>query len=132
MIDHLSIGVSDFARSLAFYDTVLAELGFKRCMAMNLATKKVAAYGPSDQPIFWIGRQEQLTTAITPSAGFHIAFQATTRTAVDAFYRVAMADGATDNGKPGLRPQYHPNYYAAFVLDPDGYNIEAICHQPQH
>lgn len=134
MIDHLSIGVSDFALSLAFYDTVLAELGFKRCMDIEFDGIKAAGYGSDSdtEPLFWIGQKNELTTAITPSAGFHIAFQATTQSGVDAFYREAMAAGATDNGKPGLRPQYHPNYYAAFVLDPDGYNIEAVCHQPQH
>ncbi|MFB2917992.1 MULTISPECIES: VOC family protein [Aerosakkonema] len=130
MIDHISIGVSDFERSLTFYDKVLAALGVKRCFAVDMGSKKVASYGPNGQPIFWIGRKQDLTTAVAPSPGFHIAFQATTRGAVDAFYTAAMAAGATDNGKPGLRPQYHANYYAAFVLDPDGYNIEAVCHQP--
>lgn len=129
MIDHLSIGVSDLASSLAFYDIVLAELGFKRCMNVDVDGKKAVGYGCDRQPIFWVGHQDALSTNITPSTGFHIAFQATSRVAVDAFYAAAMAAGATDNGKPGLRPQYHPDYYAAFVLDPDGYHLEAVCHQ---
>lgn len=130
MIDHLSIGVSDLVRSLAFYDIVLAELGFKRCMNVEVDGKKAVGYGYDRRPIFWIGHQNGDMTAIAPSSGFHIAFQATSRVAVDAFYRAAMAAGATDNGKPGLRPQYHPDYYAAFILDPDGYHLEAVCHQP--
>ncbi|MBD2182455.1 VOC family protein [Planktothrix sp. FACHB-1355] len=132
MIDHISIGVSDFGQSLTFYDNVLSELGFKRCMDIEFDGIQAAGYGlDSDiEPSFWIGRKHDVMAAITPSVGFHIAFQATTRDAVDAFYTAAMAAGATDNGKPGLRPQYHANYYAAFVLDPDGYNVEAVCHQP--
>lgn len=127
MIDHISIGVSNFQRSLAFYDSIMPTLGFKRFFAMD-NVKQIAAYG-SDKPVFWLGRRnEEAFNSIVSPPGFHLAFPAANRSAVDAFYAAAIASGGTDNGKPGLRPQYHANYYAAFVLDPDGYNIEAVCH----
>jgi catechol 2,3-dioxygenase-like lactoylglutathione lyase family enzyme len=89
----------------------------------------VADYG-NERPMFWIGNRGELAE-ICPSSGFHLAFVASDRLSVDAFYAAAIKVGAKDDGKPGLRPQYHPNYYAAFVIDPDGYRIEAVCHNPQ-
>jgi len=126
MIDHVSIGVSDFQRSLAFYDAVLTPLGYDRCFAVD-GVKQWAAYGPDKRPLFWLARREEMKS-IVPSEGFHLAFQAKSRGDVDAFYAAAIASGARDNGSPGLRPHYHSNYYAAFVFDPDGYNVEAVCH----
>ncbi|BAU14952.1 hypothetical protein LEP3755_55080 [Leptolyngbya sp. NIES-3755] len=121
MFDHLSLGVSQIAQSIAFYDATLSPLGIKRLF--NLPN--VAAYGTDSHPMFWINHREGNNSF----AGFHLAFQATDRASVDAFYQAAIAAGATDDGKPGVRSQYHPNYYAAFVIDPDGYRIEAVCHQ---
>lgn len=126
MFDHLSLGVTNLQRSIAFYDAVLAPLGIKRLF--NLPD--VAGYGPDSRPMFWIGDRGEFTY-IEPSKGFHLAFQAKHRLSVDAFYAAAMGVGAKDDGKPGVRPQYHPNYYAAFVIDLDGYRIEAVCHQPE-
>ncbi len=125
MFDHLSLGVSNLQRSIKFYNVVLAPLGIK-CL-FNLPD--VAAYG-IDSPMFWIGNRGELTE-ISPSSGFHLAFVASDRSSVDAFYAAAIKVGGKDDGKPGLRPQYHPNYYAAFAIDPDGYRIEAVCHKPQ-
>ncbi|MFH7027009.1 MAG: VOC family protein [Heteroscytonema crispum UTEX LB 1556] len=124
MFDHLSLGVSNLQRSIEFYDAALAPLGIKRLFNLPY----VAAYGSDTRPMFWIGNRGDLTQ-IQPSPGFHLAFTASDRPAVDEFYQQAIALGAKDDGKPGLREQYHPNYYAAFIIDPDGYRIEAVCHQ---
>ncbi|GAB4459313.1 MAG: hypothetical protein OHK0037_04460 [Elainellaceae cyanobacterium] len=80
--------------------------------------------------MFWIAHKAEFPTPVQPASGFHLALQAESRQAVDEFYQVAIAHGATNDGPPGLRSHYHPNYYAAFVKDPDGYRIEAVCHQP--
>jgi len=121
MLDHVSLGVSDFARSRAFYDRALAPLGLKVLFGDDAT---FGGYGDS-RPFFWIGQPEA-----DPSARAHVAFTAGDRRAVDAFYAAAMAAGGRDKGAPGLRPQYHADYYGAFVLDPDGNNIEAVCHAP--
>ena len=120
MLDHVTIAVSDFVRAKAFYDAALSPLGLKALMG----GEGFAGYG-DDRPFFWIGggRGAVATTA-------HVAFSASDRRTVDAFHKAAMAAGGRDNGGPGLRPHYHPNYYGAFVLDPDGHNIEAVCHAP--
>ncbi len=122
MIDHITIGVADFARSTAFYDKVLAPLGVTRLFDVpeeNSDGVKVTGYG-DDRPWFWLA-EENATTGL-----LHVAFQATSRADVDAFHEAAMSAGGADNGPPGLREQYHPGYYAAFVIDPDGHNIEAV------
>ena len=127
MLDHIGFPVSDFARSVAFYDAVLAPLGARRLMEVTAEMTGGAAhagYGVQ-KPDFWIGMGDAVKGRL------HVAFSAESRAAVDAFYAAAMAEGATDNGPPGLRPHYHPNYYGAFVLDPDGHNIEAVCHKPE-
>ncbi|HVM84883.1 MAG TPA: VOC family protein [Candidatus Binatia bacterium] len=124
MIDHISLGVSDFKRSQAFYKAVLKPLGFKLRMTFGEAS----GYGVDDHPTFWIGTPEY--SGPIQGAGTHVAFVAPDRKSVDAFYKAAVKHGATDNGKPGLRPQYHENYYGAFVLDLDGHRIEACCHLP--
>ena len=122
MIDHITFGVSDFVRSTAFYSRALAPLGVMRLFDVPLEHSggvKVTGYGDS-RPWFWIAEQD-------PTRGkLHIALAANSRDAVDAFHRAALGAGGTDHGAPGLRPEYHANYYGAFVLDPDGHNIEAV------
>ena len=126
MIDHVGFPVSDYARAKAFYEQALAPLGYTLIMEVqqNEQGAKAAGFGANGKPDFWIGGEGGLNRAM------HIAIAARDRAAVDAFYRAAMAAGARDNGAPGLRPHYHANYYGAFVLDPDGHNIEAVCHAP--
>ncbi|HYD31037.1 MAG TPA: VOC family protein [Azospirillaceae bacterium] len=121
MIDHISLGVSDIERAKAFYDAALAPLGFPRVMDFAHA----AGYG-AGRPQFWISVPHKRPAA--PGSGTHIAFTASDRGAVDAFYQAALAAGGSDNGAPGLRGHYHPDYYAAFVIDPDGNRVEAVCH----
>lgn len=123
MFDHLSFGVANIERTIVFYDLVLAPLLVRRCVRFG----SMAAYGPDDRPMFWLS-DKPTTSSIVAGEGTHIAFQASSRSAVDAFYANAIAAGAQDNGKPGLRSHYHPNYYAAFVIDPDGHRLEAVCH----
>jgi catechol 2,3-dioxygenase-like lactoylglutathione lyase family enzyme len=126
MIDHMGIAVSDIAASRAFYEAALAPLGM--AVEMEATPEQTQSggtalgFGKPGEKIFWIGDNER------PGEGTHVAFRAETREAVDRFYEAAMAAGGTDNGGPGLRPHYGPNYYAAFVLDPDGANIEAVCY----
>jgi catechol 2,3-dioxygenase-like lactoylglutathione lyase family enzyme len=117
MIDHITFAVSDYARSKAFYEKALAPLGMKPMMEFEQS----CGFG-DDHPFLWI------TSGKTTKGQLHIAVRAKDRAAVDAFYRAAIDAGAMDNGPPGIRVQYHPNYYGAFVLDPDGHNIEAVHH----
>ena len=131
MFDHLSIGVSDFAKSITFYDAVFQALGIGRMFA--LPTEAIAGYTGPQGTSFWLygkDKNKTILTEIQASPRFHVAFQATTRSAVDAFYQAAIAQGGTDEGAPGIRSHYHPNYYAAYVLDLDGYKLEAVCHEP--
>ena len=118
MLDHVTVGVSDFDRAKAFYDAALRPLGIERLYADG---ETFAGYGADRKAFFWIGLRDEVNT------GVHVAFVAPDRAMVDAFYRAALTAGGRDNGVPGLRPQYHPDYYAAFVLDFDGHNIEAVC-----
>jgi catechol 2,3-dioxygenase-like lactoylglutathione lyase family enzyme len=122
MLDHVTIGVSDIERSKNFYDRALRPLGITRLYAEG---ERFAGYGGGSKAFFWIGWRD------SPQTGAHIAFTAPDRAAVDRFHDEAMAAGGIDNGPPGLRLNYHPTYYGAFVLDPDGHNIEAVCHTPQ-
>ena len=126
MLDHVGFSVSDFAHAKAFYERALAPLGYRLVMeTIAQQTGKLAAgFGANGKPDFWIGGEGQLEKPV------HIALLAKDRATVDEFYRAALAAGGRDNGSPGLRPHYHPNYYSAFVLDPDGHNIEAVCHTP--
>ncbi|MEM8505812.1 MAG: VOC family protein [Cyanobacteria bacterium P01_D01_bin.1] len=128
MFDHLSIGVTDLDKSLAFYDAALKPLGISRMFAMG--DRGIAAYVDSAQASFWLyskdTEQQNLGKIPTPPR-FHLAFKTTERAAVDAFYKAALAEGGIDEGAPGIRAHYHPNYYAAYVRDPDGYKIEAVC-----
>jgi catechol 2,3-dioxygenase-like lactoylglutathione lyase family enzyme len=125
MIDHISIGVGDIAVSRRFYDAALIALGY-RCVSNG---DVALGYG-SDGPVFWVERAERPVPADEKS-GLHFCFAAPDRDAVAAFHAAALAAGGRDNGKPGLREVYGPNYYAAFVTDPDGYRIEAYCGAPQ-
>ena len=125
MIDHVGLPVSDYARSKSFYEKALAPLGYTLIVEVRQDENDslAAGFGANGKPDFWIGGEGGLERAV------HIAFAVEDRATVDAFYRAALAAGAKDNGAPGLRPHYHPNYYGAFVRDPDGHNIEAVCHR---
>jgi catechol 2,3-dioxygenase-like lactoylglutathione lyase family enzyme len=127
MLDHIELAVSDIAKARAFYDRALAPLGVEIVLSFGSSPtgKDVAlGYGSEGRPYFWLVQGPPHTGKL------HVAFRANDRPAVDAFYRAAMGAGGRDNGGPGLRPQYHANYYGAFVLDADGHNIEAVCHAP--
>jgi catechol 2,3-dioxygenase-like lactoylglutathione lyase family enzyme len=128
MIDHVGFPVSDYARSKAFYEQALAPLGYVLVMEVTAeqtgSGSPAAGFGAGGKPDFWIGGEGKLNGVL------HVAIVARDRAAVDAFHRAALAAGGRDNGPPGLRPHYHPSYYGAFVLDPDGHNIEAVCHGP--
>jgi catechol 2,3-dioxygenase-like lactoylglutathione lyase family enzyme len=129
MIDHLSLGVADLAKSRAFYDRALAPLGYRRLFDVADASGYGASMAETlrEQALpFWIGQD-----AGRIGLSGHVCFKAAKRVAVDAFHDAALAAGGRDNGKPGLRALYHPNYYAAFIVDPDGHRIEAVCHQPE-
>lgn len=125
MIDHIGITVADYPASLAFYEKALAPLGITTLMKFEGAEGNTAGLGAGD-PFLWISDGGQLG-----GGSLHIALRAPNRAAVDAFYAAALAAGGKDNGAPGLRPHYHANYYGAFVHDPDGHNIEAVCHVPE-
>ena len=120
MIDHVSLNVSSLDRSKRFYTAALAPLGYKVVMEFP----GVAGIGAGGKPDFWVAEGKA-------GEPIHVAFASERRDQVDAFHRAALAAGGRDNGAPGLRPQYHPTYYGAFVLDPDGHNIEAVCHGPE-
>jgi catechol 2,3-dioxygenase-like lactoylglutathione lyase family enzyme len=122
VIDHLGFGVADYERSKAFYLAVLAPLGIG--IAMEIPEHQACGFGRDGKPEFWIAADHKAASNI------HVAFTAQSRELVDAFYKASLGAGAKDNGAPGLRPHYHPNYYGAFVIDPDGNNIEAVCHKP--
>jgi catechol 2,3-dioxygenase-like lactoylglutathione lyase family enzyme len=123
MLDHLSIQCADLEASAAFYDSVLATVGGERLMDFG----EVLGYGVPPMPDFWLGKQ-------TSGEGFresHIAFTAPSRAAVHAFFDAAVAGGAEVLHEPRVWPEYHPNYYGGFVRDPDGNNVEAVCHAPE-
>jgi catechol 2,3-dioxygenase-like lactoylglutathione lyase family enzyme len=128
-LDHIGINVADIQRAKAFYTAALAPLGITPVMEFE----QFAGYGRDGKPDFWVGQgatdfqTESQARANTP---VHVAFRAESRRAVDAFHAAALAAGGKDHGKPGLRSEYHPDYYGAFVLDPDGHNVEAVCHSP--
>jgi catechol 2,3-dioxygenase-like lactoylglutathione lyase family enzyme len=120
-LDHVAFAVADYDKSIAFYNAVLKPLGIEPLMAFDQGGK-VTGFGHGGQPYLWVGDGGPVKGRL------HYAFGADARAAVDAFYAAAMANGGTDNGPPGVRAHYHENYYAAYVLDPDGHNIEAVCH----
>jgi catechol 2,3-dioxygenase-like lactoylglutathione lyase family enzyme len=127
MIDHTSLSVADYEAAKKFYSAALAPLGitiimeFPKSMTGNA---DVAGYGWNGKPFFWLANSGKTTPHL------HLAFRAQNRAQVKAFYDAAIAAGGRDNGGPGLREMYHPNYYGAFVLDADGHNIEAVSHGP--
>jgi len=128
MIAHVGIQVSDIERSKKFYSEALKPIGYEMLRESRVTPDRPApsaGFGVPPRADFWLyqGEPGGITT--------HIAFQVGKRALVDAFYQAAMAAGGRDNGKPGLRPQYNPNYYGAFVLDPDGYNLEAVCREAE-
>jgi catechol 2,3-dioxygenase-like lactoylglutathione lyase family enzyme len=120
-LDHVGIDVSDYAASKAFYEEALAAVGMQLMME---PAPKIGGFG-NEFPFFWIGERRR-----GPDSGVHVAFTVPDRASVDAFHQAALAAGGEDNGGPGVREIYHPHYYGAFVLDPDGNNIEAVCHKP--
>jgi catechol 2,3-dioxygenase-like lactoylglutathione lyase family enzyme len=120
VIDHLTLTVRDLARSRAFYEKALAPLGY----LVRMDAPWGCGFGDAHKPYFWLRQGDP------PSRPMHIAFAAPDRAAVDAFHAAALAAGAADDGAPGLRPHYHEHYYGAFVRDPDGHPIEAVCHRP--
>ncbi|MFK4652824.1 catechol 2,3-dioxygenase-like lactoylglutathione lyase family enzyme [Bradyrhizobium japonicum] len=127
MIDHLGFSVSDYERAKAFYAKALAPLDYSLIMevtAEQTGHAAAAGFGANGKPDLWFGAEGAMNKPV------HIAILAKDRATVDAFYKAAMAAGGRDNGAPGIRPHYHANYYGAFV-DPDGHNIEAVCHAPE-
>jgi catechol 2,3-dioxygenase-like lactoylglutathione lyase family enzyme len=129
MLDHVGFAVVDAERSKRFYEQALAPLGIT--LIMSVPPEKTGAggtahgFGSEGKPYFWIGDNEAV------GEGTHVAFLARSRRDVDAFYQAALAAGGRDNGAPGIRAHYHPNYYGAFVFDPDGINVEAVCHKAE-
>jgi catechol 2,3-dioxygenase-like lactoylglutathione lyase family enzyme len=123
MLDHLGLAVADFERSKAFYERALAPLGLSVLME---PVPGVAGFGEQhdQKPYFWIGDRDAPQTVV------HVAFATQSRELVDAFHAAALEAGGTDNGGPGVREIYHLSYYGAYVLDPDGNNVEAVCHHP--
>jgi catechol 2,3-dioxygenase-like lactoylglutathione lyase family enzyme len=120
-LDHVGLDVGDYDASKAFYDQALAPLGLKLMME---PIERVGGYG-DDFPFFWLAQRGR-----GADSGVHVAFRVEDRQTVDAFHEAALAAGGKDNGEPGVREIYHPHYYGAFVLDPDGNNVEAVCHTP--
>lgn len=121
IIDHIGIGVSDFARSREFYGRVAETLNFE----IVGEDDDWAMIGVGERPALWFGEYGEVQRPM------HIAFTAGSRATVRAFHAAALEAGGTDNGAPGIREMYHPDYYGAFVLDPDGHNVEAVCHEPE-
>jgi catechol 2,3-dioxygenase-like lactoylglutathione lyase family enzyme len=121
IIDHIGLLVSDYEKSRDFYSKCLAPLN----IGLIMEIEGWAGFGRKQKPEFWFGAQGAAQQPM------HIAFSADSRKQVDQFYHAALAAGAQDNGAPGIREIYHPNYYGAFVIDPDGHNIEAVCHLPE-
>jgi len=122
IIDHIGLSVSDYKKSKEFYSKSLAPLDIKLVMEID----GWAGFGKNGKPEFWFGLHKKIQNPM------HIAFSAETREQVDQFYEAAISTGGKDNGKPGVREIYHPNYYGAFVIDPDGHNIEAVCHSEEN
>jgi catechol 2,3-dioxygenase-like lactoylglutathione lyase family enzyme len=130
MIDHMSIQVGDYEKSKSFYSRALQPLGYSVIMEFSrdehphLTSPFVCGLGEKGKPDFWLSGTDK------PTSGQHLAFRASSRVAVDAFYKAALEAGALPNGEPGIRAHYHPSYYGAFVIDLNGHNLEAVCHEP--
>ena len=123
MLDHIGVNVSDYERSRHFYEQALAPLGFSLLME---PAPRTGGFGRDGRPWFWITDQRVPTTE-----NVHVAFAAPDRATVDAFHAAGLEAGGSDNGAPGVREIYHPTYYGGYVLDPDGNNIEVVCHNPE-
>lgn len=121
IIDHIGFSVSDFKKSNEFYSKALAPLGIEKIVDVEGAS----GFGKNGKSAFWLGKGN------ASQSPMHVAFTADSRKQVDQFYEAALASGGKDNGAPGIRDRYHPNYYGAFVIDPDGHNIEAVCHHAE-
>ncbi len=127
MIDHSTIDVSDLAKSTEFYREALKPLGYEIVSELTLDQGvQMVGFGANNKPDYWIVCGARQVTPLTQN--IHIAICAKTAQAVDEFYAAALAHGGIDNGRPGARPHYHEHYYGAFVFDPDGINLEAVCH----
>ena len=122
MIDHVGLNVRDYEASKQFYTGALAPLGYELLLEFG---GRAAGFGRDSKPTFWVEDRGR------PQSDVHVAFASPDRATVDRFYEAALAAGGSDNGAPGLRPQYHEQYYGAYVLDPDSNNVEAVCHQPE-
>ena len=127
MLDHISLGVTDLARSRRFYDAVLSPLGLVRTVDFESRGSDYGAMAGQLGVEFTITAE----AGVAPLRGMHVCFRAPDRASVRAFHGAALAAGGRDDGGPGLRARYHPDYYAAFVTDPDGHRIEAVCHAPE-
>lgn len=132
MIDHLGVAVGDYDASKKFYTAALRPLGFELVMEVpreHTGGRGVGGFGLAPKPEFWISGTQPGDPSVS-SGKVHVAFRVDARAIVDEFHRAALAAGGRDNGAPGIRAHYHPNYYGAFVLDADGHNIEVVCHAP--
>jgi catechol 2,3-dioxygenase-like lactoylglutathione lyase family enzyme len=128
MIDHIGLTVSNFEKSKEFYKLALAPIGFQLLAEVPASiskTKDFAGFGEPPKPEFWI------ESGMLNNSQVHVAFRANSQAQVDSFYAAALSAGGRDNGAPGIRAHYHPNYYAAFIHDYDGHNIEVVCHEPE-
>ncbi|MBS0185124.1 MAG: VOC family protein [Proteobacteria bacterium] len=128
MIDHISFSVNNYAQSLKFYDETLKILGIERLMTFETPEQNVAGYGSHGKPFFWMGcdtspNEEEF---VGKARGFHIAFQAPNIEAIKAWHKKCLELGGKNNGNPGPRPEFHPDYYAAFIIDPNGWRLEAV------
>jgi catechol 2,3-dioxygenase-like lactoylglutathione lyase family enzyme len=130
MIDHISTYATNFSATRAFYEAALAELGYSLQFEMRLDSdpelpgRRACAFGPEGRSVFWV------IEVLGPASPRHVAFVANDRQSVTSFHQTGLAAGGQDNGAPGLRPIYHENYYGSFLTDPDGNNVEAVCHTP--
>jgi len=130
MLDHISFSVKNYKQSVQFYDETLALLGIKRLMTFENEEHNVAGYGSNNKPSFWIGTEAKpnLQEFIGKTRGFHVAFSAPSVDSINAWYQKCLELGGASNGAPGPRPEYHPGYYAAFIVDPNMYRLEAVLH----
>jgi catechol 2,3-dioxygenase-like lactoylglutathione lyase family enzyme len=124
MLDHMTLRVADIERTRTFYAAALAPLGYRLAFDQVHDGVRILGFGAGGKIDTWF------VDAAPASGGCHLAWQAPDRAAVDAFHAAALAAGGRDHGAPGLRPHYHADYYGAFVIDPDGNNVEAVCHRP--
>lgn len=134
IIDHISFSVNNYEESLHFYDQTLAELGYERIFTINIPEKNIATagYGKDKKPSFWISPMGSDNEQIGSARGFHVAFLASNTQQINHWYKKCLELGGKDNGAPGPRPEYHPGYYGAFIVDPNGWRIEAAFHGYVH